>query len=70
MDQRASFALDCENCVTFTTRVAERRLNPILFNEGHINVGESLRDLQIAEILLRSPSQRDGATCFVERSCV
>ena len=37
------------------------------FNEVHFHIGESLRDSQIAEILLRSPSRRDGATCFIER---
>ena len=37
------------------------------FDEVHSQVGESLRDSQIAETLLRSPSRRDGATCFIER---
>ncbi len=37
------------------------------FNEVHFHIGESLRDSQIAEILLRSPSQRDGATSFIKR---
>ena len=43
--------------------------NTMPFNEVHFHVGESLQDSQIAEILLRSPSRRDGATCFIERDC-
>ena len=47
----------------------QKQLTPMPFSEVHSHVGESLRGSQIAEILLRSPSRKDGATCFIERYC-
>ena len=60
----------CEFSAPQSTRTDLIKLDlPIALplNEVHFHVGESLRDSQIAEILLRSPSRRDGATCFIER---